>query len=513
MRKTRLGLQVAADALEQFPDGVWLVELAPLSDPSLVAPTVATRARPEGRAGQADRPDAQRYLKDKRLLVLLDNCEHLLDACAKLADALLRQCAGVRILASSREALGIGGEQTYRVPSLSLPDPRRRRRRNRSRHSRRCSFSSIVRCSRAPISGSPRRTRRRSRPSALGWTGFRWRSSSRRRGCGRFRSSDRPQPGRALPPADRRLAHGAAAPADAARAHRLELRPARRTGEAAVAAAVGLRGRMDARGGRADLRRRWHGGGRDSRSADLARRQEPRRRGPGRRRFALPARGNGAPVRAGEAPGKRRRRSGARAASRLLSGAGRGGGAEARGCGTGGVVAASRGRARQPARGARVERRVVGNGTKPAALRRAAAVLDDARPSFGGCEWCARVLGTTARRAANARRAKCSTARACLPIIRSTMPRRARGTRKASRSGGSWATAGALRFRSTTWASSRWIRAISRRPGRCTRRASRLRASSETAMASRARSAIWGWSRPVSAISWRRGRCSRNASR
>ena len=65
------------------------------------------------------------YLKDKRLLLMLDNCEHLLDACAELADTLLRQCPQLTILASSREALGIGGEQAYRVPSLSLPDPKR----------------------------------------------------------------------------------------------------------------------------------------------------------------------------------------------------------------------------------------------------------------------------------------------------------------------------------------------------------------------------------------------------
>ena len=64
------------------------------------------------------------YLKDKNLLLLLDNCEHLLDATAKATDTLLRQCPGVRILASSREALGIAGEQSYRVPSLSLPDPK-----------------------------------------------------------------------------------------------------------------------------------------------------------------------------------------------------------------------------------------------------------------------------------------------------------------------------------------------------------------------------------------------------
>ena len=65
------------------------------------------------------------HLKHKRLLLLLDNCEHLLDACARLADAFLRQCPDVKILATSREALGITGEQTYRVPSLSLPDRKR----------------------------------------------------------------------------------------------------------------------------------------------------------------------------------------------------------------------------------------------------------------------------------------------------------------------------------------------------------------------------------------------------
>src|SRR6266496_2777938 len=120
--KTRLCLQVAADSLERFPDGAWLVELAPLSDPGLVPQTVATVLSLKEEPGKAIRLTLTDYLKDKRLLLLLDNCEHLLDGCARLADALLRQCPQVTILPSSREALGIGGEQAYRVPSLSLPD-------------------------------------------------------------------------------------------------------------------------------------------------------------------------------------------------------------------------------------------------------------------------------------------------------------------------------------------------------------------------------------------------------
>jgi predicted ATPase/class 3 adenylate cyclase len=122
--KTRLCLQVAADSLERFPDGVWLVELAPLSDPGLVQQTVATVLSLKEELGRPIRQTLTDYLKDKRLLLLLDNCEHLLDGCARLADVVLRQCPDVTILASSREALGIGGEQAYRVPSLSLPDPK-----------------------------------------------------------------------------------------------------------------------------------------------------------------------------------------------------------------------------------------------------------------------------------------------------------------------------------------------------------------------------------------------------
>ena len=120
--KTRLSMQVAADSLEQFPDGAWLVELASLSNPGLVTQTVATILGVKEEPGKPITQTLTEHLKHKRLLLLLDNCEHLLEVCTKLADMLMRQCPGVKLLASSREALGIAGEQTFRVPSLTLPE-------------------------------------------------------------------------------------------------------------------------------------------------------------------------------------------------------------------------------------------------------------------------------------------------------------------------------------------------------------------------------------------------------
>jgi predicted ATPase/class 3 adenylate cyclase len=120
--KTRLALQVAADLLEEYTDGVWLVELAALTDPALVAQTVVSAL---GAREEPSRTPAQtllEYLRPKHLLLVLDNCEHLLAACAQLADTSLRSCPNLRVLASSREGLGVAGEQTYRVPSLSVPD-------------------------------------------------------------------------------------------------------------------------------------------------------------------------------------------------------------------------------------------------------------------------------------------------------------------------------------------------------------------------------------------------------
>jgi predicted ATPase/class 3 adenylate cyclase len=121
--KTRLALQVAAEVLEDYPDGVWLVELASLAEASLVPPSAAGVLGVKEEPGRPLLQTLVEALKAKRLLLLLDNCEHLLAACAQLADALLRQCPRVLILVTSREGLGIAGETTYGVPSLSLPDP------------------------------------------------------------------------------------------------------------------------------------------------------------------------------------------------------------------------------------------------------------------------------------------------------------------------------------------------------------------------------------------------------
>jgi predicted ATPase/class 3 adenylate cyclase len=119
--KTRLALQVAADLLEEYPDGVWLIELAPLADPALVPQNLASALGLREEPGRPLTATLMDYLRTKSPLVVLDNCEHLLPACAQLADSVLRTCPQLRILASSREGLGIVGEQTYRVPSLSLP--------------------------------------------------------------------------------------------------------------------------------------------------------------------------------------------------------------------------------------------------------------------------------------------------------------------------------------------------------------------------------------------------------
>ena len=119
--KTRLALEAAATLIGEFPDGVWLTELAALTEERLVADVVAASM---GLRPDADKPMVQRltqYLSTRPVLLVLDNCEHLLGACAELADALLRFCPAVRLLATSREPLRIPGERAWSVPSLSLP--------------------------------------------------------------------------------------------------------------------------------------------------------------------------------------------------------------------------------------------------------------------------------------------------------------------------------------------------------------------------------------------------------
>ena len=120
--KTRLSLQIAADVLENYPDGVWFVDLAPIKDPSLVPNAAAQVLGVREEPGKTLTQTLCEHVKDHKLLLVIDNCEHLVSACASLADALLLGAPGVRILATSREALHIRGEQTYPVLPLAAPD-------------------------------------------------------------------------------------------------------------------------------------------------------------------------------------------------------------------------------------------------------------------------------------------------------------------------------------------------------------------------------------------------------
>ena len=123
--KTRLGIQVAADMFDQYPDGAWLVELAALSDPTLIPNAVASSLNVPEQRGRPFTETLVDFLHSKSLLLVLDNCEHLRPACAELADRLLRFCPTLRMLPTSREPLSIPGEVIWRIPTLSFPDPQR----------------------------------------------------------------------------------------------------------------------------------------------------------------------------------------------------------------------------------------------------------------------------------------------------------------------------------------------------------------------------------------------------
>jgi predicted ATPase len=120
--KTRLALQVAADRIERHPDGVWLVDLAGLAEPELVAQAVLSAVRVPPQAGRPALEALTTYLAPRDLLIVLDNCEHLIAASAAVVDAILRAAPTVRIIATSREPLNVPGEVSWRVPSLTIPD-------------------------------------------------------------------------------------------------------------------------------------------------------------------------------------------------------------------------------------------------------------------------------------------------------------------------------------------------------------------------------------------------------
>lgn len=119
--KTRLAIAIAEATMPQFADGVWFVDLAPVTEASSVLEATAKALRVTLESGQSAEEQLFEALAPRALLLILDNCEHLLDACSSLADRLLSTCPDLRILATSRQALGVTGEQVYPIPSLALP--------------------------------------------------------------------------------------------------------------------------------------------------------------------------------------------------------------------------------------------------------------------------------------------------------------------------------------------------------------------------------------------------------
>ena len=137
--KTRLAVQIAAQLAGEFgrfPDGVWYVDLAPITDPDVVPIAMARALGLPDQPGRSTMDTLTRFIADRQMLVVLDNCEHLLDASAALIVAVLGACAEVRLLGTSREPIGVPGEVTWRVPSLSLADEAIELFTDRARHAR-----------------------------------------------------------------------------------------------------------------------------------------------------------------------------------------------------------------------------------------------------------------------------------------------------------------------------------------------------------------------------------------
>jgi predicted ATPase/class 3 adenylate cyclase len=121
--KTRLALQVGADLLDRYEDGVWLVELAPITDASLVPSSLASIFHVQQVENRTVTEALLHALKPRRTLIIFDNCEHVVEAAARLIDAILRNCPHIRIIATTRQGLGIAGEAVHRVASLAVPVP------------------------------------------------------------------------------------------------------------------------------------------------------------------------------------------------------------------------------------------------------------------------------------------------------------------------------------------------------------------------------------------------------
>ena len=121
--KTRAALEAAGGLLDEYPDGVWFVDLGPVIDQSLVTKAVASVLNVREQVGAGLSEALLEYAEQRHMLLILDNCEHVVDECAKLVTALIINCANVSILATSRESLGVVGEMHFRVPSMEVPSP------------------------------------------------------------------------------------------------------------------------------------------------------------------------------------------------------------------------------------------------------------------------------------------------------------------------------------------------------------------------------------------------------
>ena len=120
--KTRLAIQFAAQLVPEYADGVWMVELAPVEVPDYIDQAIAEVFMIKAQPGTTLIQLITHYLKSKKLLLILDNCEHLISQCTAVAERLLSACKDLKIIATSRESLGLPGERNYHVPSMELPD-------------------------------------------------------------------------------------------------------------------------------------------------------------------------------------------------------------------------------------------------------------------------------------------------------------------------------------------------------------------------------------------------------
>ena len=190
--KSRLALRVADRVRRDFSDGVWLVELGDTRDPALLGDVIANALGLRSRRAGSIVDVLTGYLSARNLLMILDNCEQVIDAVTALTETLLKVCPRVRILATSREALNIGGESAFPVPPLTIPCPSIDPAPGANRADAVALFADRA-AAVVPASTSPTTTGPPWSASALASTGFRWRSNSPRPGCARCR------PGRFCP--------------------------------------------------------------------------------------------------------------------------------------------------------------------------------------------------------------------------------------------------------------------------------------------------------------------------